>query len=400
MWLFLGILIGVVIGAVVIYLAMERQVAQQTAALKALRHKLTQADAEHDRRIQAATERLQQDHKIQLTAAQSATQALQQKLTAVEADRDRLQEDYASHMRAAHADAAQQAQQQLAAVEADYNRRLKALTLGIEQDYEARLAAVQPYQAQAANSSSVTASPPSVPSILPSPEAPLPQSESLESLPLATSSVDPTFVMQGESSMPAIAEPMAPVDAVESAQAEPANIATPSPLAIPPQQPVSNTSQLQAKPVIDGASASNGAAHQASPPTVTAAANTSRVNRRSALMQLMRLLTVKSYAPESAVRYQAAKAAATDMSMMTTTEQNRCIPALKRLTRDSDPTVRLQAVHALSKIKPISKSLPLLRRALRDTDLSVVAAASKAMSRFKGYSPKPSPRKPHLPKNR
>ena len=337
MGFFFGVLLGVVIGAVVIYFAMARQVSNQEAAIRNLRGKLTQADADRDRRIKVATDRLQQDYDARLKAAQG----LQQKLQETEAERDRLQRDYAAHLKAAHADAAQQTQQKLAEAEAEHNRRLQTETERLRQDYEARLAAAQ--AAEPLMSTVPTIADPPKPVTLPHSdpvEAPLPSASAA----LITPEAEPMIASSAEDSPPA---------------------------------PLASSRSTAMKP---------------------SAATTAESNPSA--LQDVNTLTTASYAPKPEVRCQVASEIAATLPTMSAANQARWMPMLKRLTFDIDPTVRLQAVRALGKVKA-SRSLPLLRRALRDADPTVVAAANLAMSRFKGYSqPQPITRKPRLPKNR
>ena len=345
MGFFLGVLLGVVIGAVVIYLAMARQVSAQEAALRNLRGKLTQAEADHDRRIKVATERLQQDYAARITAAQD----LQQKLTATEAERDRLQQDYSTHLQAAQTDAEQQVRQKLAQAEADYNRRLQAEIERLRQDYEDRLAAAQ-------------SGPPLIPT---SPQVSAPTE--LITLPHPNPTNEPRT-------------------STASAQ-----------VPLPTEPFISSGSEAAVSPDVLTPSGSG----SVNPPSVSyGEASLAATSSRLSPLTDVNILTKRSYAPDPKVRCQVAKALAATLPNTRTTEHGRWMPLLKRLVLDNDPAVRRQAVSALSKVKA-SRSLPLLRRALRDTNPAVVAAAHQAMSRFKGYaSPQPSSRKLRLPKNR
>ncbi|MGF1522935.1 MAG: HEAT repeat domain-containing protein [Leptolyngbyaceae cyanobacterium] len=390
MGFFFGILLGLVVGAAVIYFLLSRQVAEQGAAMQTLRQQLTQADVERDRRIKAATESLRQSYETQLSEAQTETAAVQQKLATTEAERDRLKYDYDTNVRAVQADAARQVQQKLSEAEANYNQRLQAERDRLQQEYEAQLTAAQPYAPPSVASPSVAPLMPTIPAAL---EAP----ESGDTLPLAENTQTATSAMLSPVSdetaatlmmptVPAVSEPAQLDSSAIASTSIPEAAALPvSPTAVSDApRPTPTASQLQAT----------------SPP----GSNHANVAARSvnALTQNASALVVDSYAPDATVRHQVATAIATAMPSTTATEQARWLPTLKRLIRDRDPSVRLQAIQALSHAKKASQSLPLLRRALRDANPFVVKAASTAMTRFKGYAPhpQPNPSKPRLPKNR
>lgn len=65
-----------------------------------------------------------------------------------------------------------------------------------------------------------------------------------------------------------------------------------------------------------------------------------------------------------------------------TTEIQKTISILGKLSRDSDVSVRQSAIVALAKIKS-DKVIPWLKIALRDSDINVVKTASAALNRFK-----------------
>ncbi|MEM8807625.1 MAG: HEAT repeat domain-containing protein [Cyanobacteria bacterium P01_G01_bin.38] len=80
----------------------------------------------------------------------------------------------------------------------------------------------------------------------------------------------------------------------------------------------------------------------------------------------------------------------------------QALPRLAKLSKDADPTVRLAAIQSLGKTGSI-KAIPLLRQALRDVNGDVVAAANEGLKRFKGVKKKPATTKnlkKKLPKNR
>jgi gas vesicle protein len=62
----------------------------------------------------------------------------------------------------------------------------------------------------------------------------------------------------------------------------------------------------------------------------------------------------------------------------------QCLPILEKLIRDNDVSVRRATVSALSKIKS-EKVIPLIRLALKDNDSEVVRLASNAIGRFRVY---------------
>jgi gas vesicle protein len=63
---------------------------------------------------------------------------------------------------------------------------------------------------------------------------------------------------------------------------------------------------------------------------------------------------------------------------------SQCLPILDKLIRDNDVTVRRSAVLSLGKIRS-EKVIPLIRLALKDNDSEVVRLASKAIGRFRVY---------------
>ncbi|MEO1403091.1 MAG: HEAT repeat domain-containing protein [Cyanobacteria bacterium J06635_1] len=81
----------------------------------------------------------------------------------------------------------------------------------------------------------------------------------------------------------------------------------------------------------------------------------------------------------------------------------QALPKLAKLSKDADPTVRLAAIQALGKTGSI-KAIPFLRQALRDVNRDVVAAANAGLNRFKGIKKQPAKNtkfvKKKLPKNR
>ncbi|MFY7806173.1 MAG: HEAT repeat domain-containing protein, partial [Limnoraphis robusta] len=66
------------------------------------------------------------------------------------------------------------------------------------------------------------------------------------------------------------------------------------------------------------------------------------------------------------------------------TEIQQAIPTLAKLSQDSNPQVRQDAVKALGEIKS-EKVIPFLQRALRDSNYAVVRAATVALEKFKSY---------------
>ena len=93
--------------------------------------------------------------------------------------------------------------------------------------------------------------------------------------------------------------------------------------------------------------------------------------------------------PDSQVRQQIASSLghlAATQGM--TAEVKRAIPTLEKLSKDTNPQVRQQAIIALGNIKS-DRVIPMLQKALRDVNPQVVCAASSALSKFKSYSIKP-----------
>ncbi|MEL6381779.1 MAG: HEAT repeat domain-containing protein [Cyanobacteria bacterium J06626_18] len=381
-----------VIGAAIIYFLLSRQVAEQGAAMQVLRQQLTQADAERDRRIKAATESLQRSHAAELAQAQAVTEGVQQQLIATKAERDRLKYDYDANVRAVHAGAARQMQQKVAEAKADYKQRLQAERVLLQEEYEARLAAAQPYTAQSATAQPAAPLMPTVPNVLDaSDSATVPLIERTETPAVAGPPIPeepaappptPTIPPVPAPPEPDVTEP----DVSEAASAEAAEVA------LPPHPQTVTSVTPEPTPTVRQV------------PAIPAAAANQSITARpvSALTQNASALLVDSYAPEVKVRCQVANAIAAAMPTASATDQARWLPTLKRLARDGDPAVRVQAIQALSHTKKASQSLPLLRRALRDADPAVIEAASTAMSRFKGYTPQPHPKaaKSRLPKNR
>lgn len=380
-----GILLGLAIGAAIIYFLLSRQVAEQGAAMQVLRQQLTQADAERDRRIKAATESLQQSHAAELAQAQAVTGGVQQQLTATKAERDRLKYDYDANVRAVHAGAARQVQQKVAEAKADYNQRLQAERVLLQEEYEARLAAAQPYTAESATAQPAAPPMPAVPNVL--------DGSDLATVSLSERTEAPTVAVPPISEKP-VAPPLTipPVPASNEADVSEAASTKASETALPPHRQTTTPVTPEQAPTV-----------RQVPAMPTAAANQGvTVQPVSALTQNASALLIDSYAPEVKVRCQVANAIAAAMPTASANDQARWLPTLKRLARDGDPAVRVQAIQALSHAKKASQSLPLLRRALRDADPAVIEAASTAMSRFKGYTPQPHPKatKSRLPKNR
>ena len=392
MGVLLGILLGLAIGAAAVYFLLSRQVAEQGTAIQALRQQLTQADAERDRRLKAVTESLRQSHEIQLAEAHAKTQTIQQRLTATETERDRLKYDYDANVRAVHADAARQVQQKLAEAEAEFNRRLQTERDRLQQEYETQLAAAQPYTAQSGAAQPMASLMPPIPTVLDTPEPmPLPLSESSEPSPVITSAISSGTPV--ETLGATILTSSGTMDLDTSLDLRP-DIAAASTLA---QEPMVSPGPSESDP----SKLSSHSWHQQAMP---ASASTVGMPAQSgnALTQNANALMLDSYASEATKRCHVANAIATAMPAATAADQARWLPTLKRLIRDGDPTVRVQAINALSHAKQTTYSLPLLRRALRDAHPSVVEAASTAISRFKGSAPRArhTPPKPRLPKNR
>lgn len=354
----IGAVVGVVLGAVVIYIARGQQVANYMAAVQNLRAKLGRAHSERDLRVRSMAAQLKQDYDTQLDGAQSTNQGLQrtirelqQKLLQTETITDRLRHDYKTKINDA-IDETQSAtldlRQKLTLTESERDRlrqnyteqqalvhdlKLKLMQTEVERDrlrrdYEAHLVLARTAKRPAEDELTDGAAP-----VVPQTPA----------------------VSNGE------------VDLVESASEPDESVLT----AIP-------------------------SAGATSPAIVSPSASS------SAVPQLPDIAVMKSgsYAPDASVRCQVVEAITSVLTTVGATNQAQWMPTLERLVTDESPEVRLQAIQALSQVKSV-RSVPLLRRALRDSNPSVVKAANAAISRFKEhpYPSQPRTEQP-LPKNR
>lgn len=65
----LGALVGLVVGAIAIYVLLSRRIEAQVHQNNELQNKLKQAEADHERRLKVATDRLRQDYAAQRLSA-------------------------------------------------------------------------------------------------------------------------------------------------------------------------------------------------------------------------------------------------------------------------------------------------------------------------------------------
>ncbi len=75
---------------------------------------------------------------------------------------------------------------------------------------------------------------------------------------------------------------------------------------------------------------------------------------------------------------------------------SQCLPILDKLIRDNEVSVRRATIKSLSKIRS-EKVLPLIRLALKDNDSEVVRLASSAIARFRVYPNSNKPAKKNSP---
>ncbi|MEM9906401.1 MAG: HEAT repeat domain-containing protein [Cyanobacteria bacterium P01_D01_bin.44] len=355
----IALIIGILIGAIIVYLLMQSKLQRSEGLLRQKSDQLSQREQElHHNREQFS--HLETSHKQKLREEKHQLQERYEQLFAEKVER--YQDDF---------------EQKVEALEAEYEARMAVLG-GFEDldagEYEAvDVGEPEPGSVNVVNTASMGPGL-SVSEV----EADLPSSPSADSeAPSTGSDLGDSPAGEDDFSVQAV---MASTAAVATLPLIPdpwddspaASAVTPSPevasidLAIPP--PPAQTTAAQPPPVGPPKAPSGRQRHQ---PDVD--------SRRDAAIALGQ-----------------AAAASPKASL-------QALPRLAKLSKDADPTVRLAAIQAMGKTGSI-KAIPLLRQALRDANGDVVAAANEGLKRFKGVKKQPAKAnknlKKKLPKNR